>query len=88
MAEQKTIIIMGIGKGEEINATLREELITQHGANLIILSESEANEKGILKGNVPSISQFKITAPPIVSYPDIFYDPHLMKNDCKKGWKK
>lgn len=49
MEEPKTIIVMGIGKGEELSVLLRAELIAQHGADLIILSESEANEKGILK---------------------------------------
>ena len=79
---------MGIGKGEELSALLRAELVAQHGADLIILSESEAYEKGILKGSVPSISQFKFTAPPMMHRPESFYDTHQAKKDCKKGWRQ
>jgi hypothetical protein len=88
VSEIKTIIVMGIGRGEELNASIRAALITQHGEDLIILSESEARDKCILKGNVPSISQFKITAPPVMKMPEVFFDSYSHKEECKKGWRK
>ena len=78
---------MGIGRGEELHASIRAALVAQHGEELIIVSESEAREQGIFKGNVPSISQFKITAPPVMKMAEVFFDSYSHKEECKKGWR-
>ena len=88
MEEPKTIIVMGVGRAVELHATILESLRMEHGADLIVLSESEAREQGVLKGTVPSVTQYKFTAPPIMKLPKVFYDEYNHKEECKKGWRK
>lgn len=85
---EKTIIVIGAGKASELSAKLTTMLKNEYGEDLTILSQAEANERGILQGNIPSVSEFKLEAQPIFKMPELFYDKHALKNDCKKGWRK
>lgn len=82
MDKPKTIIVIGAGK------TLPSELIAQikhsHGEDMIIISDEEAKEKGI----IPNIEQKPFIFKAMPEFKTPFIDVHAEKNDCKKGWRK
>lgn len=83
MPPRKTIIL--IGAGNILSSVLIKEIQKSHGLDAIILSDEEAKEKGIIPKEEPK--PYILRNPPQFELPEIFYDKHQAKNDCKKGWK-
>lgn len=60
MSEPKTVVVIGIGKAEDLNMEIRAGLMKEFGNDVIILSESEAKEQN---PDIPSVSTFKFEMP-------------------------
>ena len=85
MSKPVTIIVIGIEKADLLDIAIRRAIEQQHGDDVIILSEAEAKDKGVIPKN-PANKPFILKAMPPL--PEVFYDKHQDKNDCKKGWRK
>lgn len=82
MDKNKTIVVIGAGK--ILSAELIAQIKHSHGEDMIVISEDEAKEKGV----IPNIENKPFIIKPMPELKIPFIDVHAEKNDCKKGWRK
>lgn len=87
MKKPTTIILVGIGP-EMLGSTVLASLKREHGDDLILMSEQDAEKKGIMPEPELKIFPFKkllVPEMPVFQMGDI-KEQH--KADCRKGWRK
>lgn len=87
MDKDKTIIVMGAGK---VLAAELIEIQHSHGIDVIVISDHQAKEQGLISSGALQIEHkpFILTNLRKFELPEMFYDKHQAKNNCKKGWRK
>lgn len=87
----KTIILVGAGS-EGVSVAMLSELKNDFGHDVIVLTETQAREQGLLPDSLPPLKtphyEFKVA--PRIEIPQFKMNDikEQHKHDCRKGWRK
>lgn len=88
MKNPTKIILIGAGV-EGVTAVIMNQLKSDYGDDVVVLTEEQAKLQGILPDSLPKVKPFELKSLPRFEMPFKMNDiKEEHKSNCRKGWRK